>query len=319
MNQTDAKMWIVAVAALALGGVMPVSAEVVTQEVTYAHGEVTLKGFVAYDDAVEGPRPGVLVVHEWWGLNDYARSRAKQLAELGYVALAVDMYGDAKTTEDPTQAQHWSGQFQGNDLMRQRAQAGLEVLAKHERVDAGLLAAIGYCFGGTTVLQLAYSGADVKAVVSFHSSLPLPGPEDMAKGRIKASILVCHGGDDAFVPAEHVSDFNAKLGQTDADWQFVAYGGAKHSFTNPNAGKFGIDGLAYDPNADRRSWRDMKQLFKEALAPPACCPVGKGQAGAAGRASAPAPDQDAATPSAATPPDTPPDTPPATQPADEGR
>lgn len=238
-------------------------AKVHHEVITYQHGEVELQGFVAYDDAVKGKRPGVLVVHEWWGLNDYARSRTKQLAAMGYVALAVDMYGHGKATDNAKQAGHWSGEFRGTGLMRSRAKAGLSMLVGHKRVDPTRVAAIGYCFGGTTVLQMAYSGADLRGVVSFHGSLPSPDPGDMQPGRIKASILVCHGADDSFVSAGRVADFKEKLAKTDADWLMVTYGGAKHSFTNPDASARGMDGLAYNANADRRSWQQMQRFFDE--------------------------------------------------------
>ena len=205
----------------------------------------------------------MLVVHEWWGLNDYARKRATQLASLGYVAVAIDMYGNGKSTNSAEQAGHWSGEFSGTQLMRDRAKAGLSLLIKQMRVDPHRIAAIGYCFGGTTVLQLAYSGADLKGVVSFHSSLPSPNPDDMHPGHIKASILICHGADDPFVPSERIADFKKTLSSTDADWTMITYGGAKHSFTNPGASTRGINGLAYHANADRRSWNQMKQFFEE--------------------------------------------------------
>ena len=237
--------------------------EVRTQTIQYPHQDISLQGFLAYDDAVEGKRPGVLVVHEWWGLNDYARRRATQLASLGYIALAIDMYGDGKTTNSAEQAGHWSGAFRGSSLMRDRAQAGLALLIKQEQVDPHRVAAIGYCFGGTTVLQLAYSGADLQGVVSFHSSLPSPDPHDMQPGRIKAAILACHGAKDTFVSPERIADFKAKLSATDADWTMITYGEAQHSFTNPGASARNIRGLAYDADADRRSWRHMKQCFDE--------------------------------------------------------
>jgi len=236
--------------------------EVRTEPITYLYGDAELHGVLAYDDALEGKRPGVLVMHEWWGLNDYARGRAKQLAGLGYVAFAVDMYGHGETTNDANHAQQLSGQFHANPAgLRGRAQAGLGVLAKQERVDPARLAAIGYCFGGMTVQQLAYSGADVKGVVSFHGSLSMPMPEDVPG--VKAKMLICHGANDGFTSQEQVAAFQRALRTTDIDWQFIVYSGAKHSFTNPGAGERGMDGLAYNANADRRSWAAMKQFFDE--------------------------------------------------------
>ena len=242
-------------------------AEIRTVEMKYEHGGTMLKGYLAYDDALSGRRPGVLVVHEWWGLNDYARKRARMLAELGYVAFALDMYGGGKSTQNAKQASHWSGQFRGSAVMRARARAGLEILKEHERVDPQRLAAIGYCFGGTTVLELAYSGADLKGVVSFHGSLPLPEDHDLAPGRIKASILACHGAADTFVSRDRLTEFQELIDQTGADWQLIVYGGAKHSFTNPEADALGVEGLGYDRRADQRSWKHMKMFFDRLLLP----------------------------------------------------
>jgi len=237
-------------------------AEVQTKTIEYNDGDTPLRGYLAWDDAVQGPRPGVIVVHEWWGLNDYARTRAEQLAGMGYVAFAVDMYGDDKVTEHGNEAKEWMQQITANmDAWRRRALLGLEVLRQQEKVDPQQVAAIGYCFGGATVMQMAYSGADLAGVVSFHGSLPPAAPEDL--GRIKARILVEHGAADGFVPAERIAQFQEALEKADADWRMVINGGAKHSFTNPGADAYGIEGLAYDANADHRSWRDMQDFFAE--------------------------------------------------------
>lgn len=234
-------------------------AEVVTKEVEYKHGETTLVGYLAYDDAVEGKRPGVLVIHEWWGLNDYAKRRARMLAELGYVAFAADMYGEGKVTEDPKQAANWSGHMSGNvELWRKRAMLGLGLLKEQARTDGDRLAAIGYCFGGSTVMQLAYAGADVNGVVSFHGSLP-PAPEE---ARFDGEVLVCHGAADGFVSAEKQATFKRSLNELGARWTFIAYAGAEHSFTNPGADAYGIDGVSYDQRADRRSWAHMRVFFE---------------------------------------------------------
>ena len=247
---------------LTMGLVEAARAEIQTEQITYPHEDAELHGVLVYDDAQEGRRPGVLVMHEWWGLNDYARGRAKQLAQLGYVAFAVDMYGQGQVTDDANHAVQLSGQVQGDTaVLRGRAQAGLAVLAKQEQVDASRIAAIGYCFGGMTVQQLAYSGADVKGVVSFHGSLSTPLPEDVPG--VKAKMLICHGGNDGFIPDEQITAFQRALRATDIDWQFVVYSGAKHSFTNPGADQRGMDGLRYHADADRRSWADMKQFFNE--------------------------------------------------------
>lgn len=234
-------------------------AEIRGQALRYEEGTTPLVGYLAYSDAVTGRRPGILVVHEWWGLNEYAKQRARQLAELGYVAFALDMYGDGKTTSDAQQARHWSGQLRDTPLMRQRAAAGLAVLANHDRVDPERLAAVGYCFGGTTVLELAYSGANLKGVVSFHGGVPAPVAADVS--HIKASLLICHGADDPFVPDQKLDQFKQSLQGSGVDWMLIAYGGAVHSFTNPGADRAGLEGAAYHPVADRRSWQHMKQFF----------------------------------------------------------
>lgn len=235
--------------------------EIVTETIEYEHDGVKLAGYLAYDDKLEGKRPGVLIVHEWWGLNDYAKRRARQVAELGYVAFALDMYGKGKVTTEREQAQKWSGELYGKPLMRTRAKAGLDVLAQHERVDPKRIAAMGYCFGGTTVLQLAFSGADIAGVVSFHGN-PAP-PADHELLDIKAKILVCHGASDAFTPAKQIAAFKDAMTRGRIDWQMIYYGGAVHSFTNRDSGKAGIKGVAYNKPADRRSWQHMRSFFSE--------------------------------------------------------
>jgi len=239
----------------------PAQAAVKTKTIEYQEGGITLKGILAWDDAVSAKRPGVLVVHEWWGLNDYAKSRAEKLAAAGYIAFALDMYGDDKVTEHAKQAGEWSNQISANtEAWRARANAGLAVLKAQPQVDAGKIAAIGYCFGGSTVMQMAYAGSDVKAVVSFHGSLP-PAGEDVKS--VKPRVLVAHGRDDKFIPAERIVAFQAGLDRVGADWEMTIYSGARHAFTNPDAGKFGIDNLAYNETADRRSWAAMLKLFGE--------------------------------------------------------
>jgi len=236
-------------------------AKMVAEAVQYKHADASLEGYLAYDDAVKEKRPGVLVVHEWWGLNDFAKEQARRLAELGYVALAVDMYGQGLVTADLAEAAKLSGQFKENPtLLVERATAGLQVLAKHERVDPKRIAAIGFCFGGTTVLALACSGADLAGVVSFHGGL-IP-PTDTTKA-IKARILVLHGAADTLVPPTQVTAFQEALDKAGADWQMITYGGAKHSFTNPAADKLNMPGVGYQKAAAQRSWRDMQRFFDE--------------------------------------------------------
>lgn len=240
-----------------------VHAKVVGKTVEYKQGETTFKGYLSHDDAVEGRRPGVLVVPEWWGVNDYARKRADMLAGLGYAAFVADMYGNGIVTDDPKQAGKLAGQVRGTPAFRERAHAALDVLAKDPHVDAAKLGAIGYCFGGSAVLELAYSGADVKAVVSFHGALPIPSAEDLK--RIKASILVAGGGADPMVPMKEVDALHAAFAGTSVDYQIVLYSAAKHSFTNPEADKRAMNGVGYNANADRRSWEHMQALFAERL------------------------------------------------------
>jgi dienelactone hydrolase len=237
-------------------------AEVKTKEVVYEHDGVKLKGYLAWDDAAKGKRPGVLVVHEWWGLNEYERKRAEQLAVLGYVAFACDMYGEGKTTQHPKEAKAMSGEVRGNmKTWLGRAAAGLKVLQDHEGVDGKKLAAIGYCFGGSTALQMAFNGQPLAAAVSFHGALPVPS-EEQAKG-VKARLLICHGALDTFIPEETAQKFRAALDEAKVDYQMVYYGGAVHSFTVPGADKAGVKGIAYNENADRRSFQHMQLLFNE--------------------------------------------------------
>jgi dienelactone hydrolase len=239
-----------------------VRAEVRTETVRYQDGDAQLQGYLTWDDAFEGKRPGIIVVHEWWGLNDYVKRRAEMLAELGYVAFAVDMYGTGKVTEHGNQAKEWMQQITANiEAWQRRALLGLAILRKHELVDASRTAAIGYCFGGATVMQMAYAGADLKGVVSFHGSLP-PASEEQAK-RIKASVLVAHGSADGFVPAERVAAFQAALNKAGVDWEMDVYGGTRHGFTNPDAGEYGIENVAYNEAADARSWERMQEFLGE--------------------------------------------------------
>jgi dienelactone hydrolase len=239
-------------------------ATVKTKVVNYDYDGTKLKGFLAWDDAVTGKRPGVLVVHEWWGLNDYARKRAEELAKLGYVAFACDMYGNGKFTEHPKEAGQFAGEVRKNlKTWQGRALAGLKVLQDCELVDGNHLAAIGYCFGGSTALELAYVGAPLKAVATFHAALPVPTPEQ-AKA-IKPRILICHGADDSFIPQETIDQFKAALDGVKVNYQFKSYPGAVHSFTVPGADKVGMKGLAYNAAADQQSWSAMQALFRETL------------------------------------------------------
>jgi len=238
-------------------------AAIKTEALTYKEGQAEAHSFIVYDDASGGKRPGVLVVPEWWGLNDYPMMRAKMLAQLGYVAMAVDIYGDGKTTSDPKQAGAWADALEAGDRaeLRTRITAALARLKSDPRVDSQRTAAIGYCFGGATVIELARSGAEVKGVVSFHGHYDTNAPAK--PGEVKARILACHGADDPFQSPAQIQAFEDEMRKARADWQFNMYSGAKHSFTNPNAGRYGISALAYNAEADHRSWQAMKDFFRE--------------------------------------------------------
>jgi dienelactone hydrolase len=241
---------------------MTASAEMVTRTVEYNHGDVKLEGYLAYDNSLSGQRPGVLVVHEWKGLNDYAKMRTEKLAELGYIAFALDMYGKGIRPQTNQEAAQQAGIYRGDrKLMRDRAKAGLDILVGHELCDPNRVAAIGYCFGGGTVLELARGGADISGAVSFHGNLDTPDPND-AKN-IKASILVLHGAADPHVPAEQIKAFQDEMHEANVDWQMIEYGGAVHSFTNPESGNDPSQGVAYDARADKRSWLAMRMFFDE--------------------------------------------------------
>lgn len=217
------------------------------------------EGYLAYDDALPGQRPGIMVVHEWWGLNDYVKKRCDQLAGLGYVAFAADMYGKGKATKDPAQARQWASALYGNNaLWRERARAGYAKLLAFPRVDARRTAAMGYCFGGGTALELARTGAPLLGVVSFHGSLSTPHPE---ASQIRGKVLVLHGADDANL--KDLPAFQAELRAHHTNYQLNLYGGAVHAFSNPDAGSDPTKGAAYDAQADKRSWQAMADFFKE--------------------------------------------------------
>jgi dienelactone hydrolase len=224
---------IVVVTLMVLG--LATEAKLHTQRVAYRDGDAVLKGYLAVDDSFKAPRPGVLVVPEWWGLGPYAERRADQLAAMGYVALAADIYGNGTYTRDGQEAAKLSGRFKDDPkLLRSRVTAALEALKKQKGVDPSRIAAIGYCFGGTTVLELARSGAPIAGVVSFHGGLRTSEPA--RRGEILCKVLVCTGADDPHVPAEDVTSFEEEMRKSGADWQVVAYGGAVHGFTNPENG-----------------------------------------------------------------------------------
>lgn len=237
-------------------------AEVRSQLVEYKQGNTVLEGYLAYDDEIKGKRPGVMVVHEWTGIGPYVKERAEQLAELGYVAFAADIYGKGVRPKNQQEAAAQAKIYRSDrQLMRDRALAGLQVLQKNQFTNPNQIAAIGYCFGGGTVLELARSGANVAGVVSFHGNLDTPNPND-AKN-IKGKVLVLHGGADPLVPIEQVAAFQTEMNQANVDWKMITYGNAVHSFTNPEAGNDPAKGTAYNAEADKESWAAMRRFFAE--------------------------------------------------------
>lgn len=240
-------------------------AAVVGKEVSYKAGETEMKGYLAYDDANAKPRPGVLVVHEWWGHNEHARGRARALAEMGYLALAVDMYGDGKVANHPDDAGKFAAAIRSNmPLARERFDAAIAVLQQQPLLEKGKLAAIGYCFGGSVVLEMARQGMDLKGVASFHGSLGSDNPAQ--KGTMKAQVLVLTGADDPMAKADSVAAFKKEMKEAGAKFEVVSYKGVKHSFTNPDADKFGKQfnmPLAYDKKADADSWKRLGKFLKK--------------------------------------------------------
>lgn len=264
------KVWfgIVVAPAASLLMALTANAAVRTQVVEYRQGNAVLEGYLAYDDAMKGKRPGVMVVHEWTGLGNYVKRRTEQLARLGYVAFAADIYGKGIRPSNPKDAGAQASIYRSDrKLLRDRALAGLAILQKNPLVDAQRIAAIGYCFGGGTVLELARSGAPIAGVVSFHGNLDTPNPAD-AKN-IKAKVLVLHGASDPLVPPAQVEAFGKEMTDAGVDWRLVAYGGAVHGFTNPENGNKPSTGVAYNERADQRSFADMRQFFAEIFGPSA--------------------------------------------------
>jgi dienelactone hydrolase len=242
-----------------------VDATVIEKEVVYKQDSSVFKGYVAYDNALKGRHPGIIVIHEWWGLNDFVKSKAKELAVMGYVAFAPDMYGDGKMTTDPQTAMKMAGAVRGTPLMRRRAALAFTTLRAMANVDTTNMVAMGFCFGGTAALELAYSGADLKGVVVFHAGLVSARPEEYAA--IKPKILVLHGADDPYAPADTIANFQRALRESKVDWQMVYFGNAVHAFTNPANGTDNSKGLAYNPAAAKRSWTYMRDFLNEVLAP----------------------------------------------------
>ncbi len=241
---------------------LPAFADVRGEVVEYRDGDVVLEGYLAYDDAQTGPRPGILVVHAWKGHGEYVRSRARQLAQLGYVAFALDIYGKGVRAADNREATALAGKYKGDRaLMRSRARAAFDVLRANAKVDGRRTAVMGYCFGGTVALELARSGAPLAGAVSFHGGLDTPIPEDAKQ--IRCRVLALHGADDPYVKPAEVAAFQQEMRAAGVDWQMVMYGGAVHSFTDAGAGTDTARGAAYNASADRRSWEAMRTFFAE--------------------------------------------------------
>lgn len=235
---------------------------IATEDVTYKLDTLNMKGFVAFDESNGNKRPAVLIIHEWWGLNDYVKNRAKQLADLGYIAMAVDLYGNGKQADNPKDAGEAAGFFYTNaKVAKSRFDAAVEKLKQFPQVDTANMAAIGYCFGGAMVLNIAKLGENLKGVVSFHGNLAgVPAKKDL----LKANVLVCHGEADGFVKPEEIATFKKEMDAIGAPYEFKTYPNAQHAFTNPeateNGKKFNIP-ISYNAAADSASWKDMQSFF----------------------------------------------------------
>jgi dienelactone hydrolase len=230
------------------------------ENIDYKDGSTELEGYIAYDESFNDVRPGILVVHEWTGLNDYTKMRCEMLAKLGYFAFAVDIYGKGVRPKTPEEAGKQATIYKNDrNLLRKRMNAALDEMKKQKLVNVSKIAAIGYCFGGMGALELGRSGADIKGIVSFHGTLDTPNPDDARN--IKATVLICHGADDPHVPAEQVKAFKEEMDNANVKYKFISYEGAVHSFTNPNSGSDPSKGAAYNEKTDKDSWEDMKNFF----------------------------------------------------------
>ncbi|MCC7377573.1 MAG: dienelactone hydrolase family protein [Verrucomicrobiales bacterium] len=246
---------------------LPLTAEIRRETIEYRDGDTVLEGVAVYDTAKSGKRPGVLVVHQWKGLGDYELKRAEMLAELGYLAFCADIYGKGVRATTPQDAGKLANTYKSDrKLLRSRVNAGLARLQQHPLAETSKLGAMGYCFGGTTVLELARSGAKVAGVVSFHGGLNTPTPGDARQ--IQSRVLALHGADDPFVPPSEVEAFEKEMRDANIDWQLTSYGGAVHSFTDWGAGSDNSKGAAYNEKADKRSWVAMKSFFAELFGKP---------------------------------------------------
>jgi dienelactone hydrolase len=259
------RMKILLAGLLIVGSMAAARAQMHTNVIEYRDGDTALEGYLVYDDSIiKGPRPGVLVAHQWLGLTDYEKKRSEMLAKLGYNVFAVDIYGKGVRPKDTKEAGVLAAKYKADrDLLRRRMLAGLQVLETNELTDTKRVAAIGYCFGGTAVIELARSGANIAGVVSFHGGLDSPKPEDGKN--IKCKVLAMQGADDPFVTPKEMAAFEDEMRKARVDWQLIKFGGAVHSFTQWNAGSDNSTGAAYNEEADKRSWEYMKDFFAEAF------------------------------------------------------
>lgn len=258
-------MRLIMVHAVVLGLASLAMAEATASPFEYKLGDLTFQGHLVHDAAVQGKKPAVLIVHEWWGLNDFAKARAAKIAEMGYVALAVDMYGKGVRATTVDEAGKLAGGLKKDiPTLRARIRAALDALAAQPTVDPTRIAVMGYCFGGTVSLELARSGAPIVGAVSFHGALGTPDPADARN--IKGKVLVLHGAEDPFVPDAEVGGFVKEMRDARVNYTVVAYGGAVHSFTNPAADKLGMNGVAYQKQADERSWAALTDFLREVFA-----------------------------------------------------
>jgi dienelactone hydrolase len=259
---------IVAGALCAIAFVTSANAAIKEEAVTYSDGQTTMKGFVVYDDAVTGKRPGIIMVHEWWGITPHTHNEARKYAQAGYTAFIADMFGDGKTADNPKDAGALAGGvMKDSKIMESRFHAARAQLAKHASVNPQKVGAVGYCFGGAVVLNMARTGTDLAAVAGFHASLGLNTPAP-APGTIKAKILVLNGADDPFIKREHYDNFKKELDAAKADYKVIEYPGAVHAFTNPEATALGEKfklPLKYDAKVDAEAKAEAAKLFAATL------------------------------------------------------
>jgi dienelactone hydrolase len=262
------------------------SAEIKTQEVEYKQGSTVLQGFVAFDDAIKGKRPGVLIVHEWWGHNEHAREQARRIAKAGYVGFALDMFGKGKLATHPEDAKAFTAEATASPAIEKaRFDAALAVLKKQPEVNPKQIAAIGYCFGGGVALDMARMGEPLAVVATFHGSLATKEPAK--KGAVKPKLLILAGADDPMVNKEAVAKFKEEMTAAGAKYEVIEYPGAKHAFTNPEAGKFGVPGLEYNAKADQESFAALIKLLTETFGAPKTAEAAKPGAAVAPTAAAP--------------------------------